>query len=73
MWMKPGKSLAAGVLVALAIAAASLPAAAAGPAEAGAPIPHSLDVVDQNGGMRNLASLAPNKGVVLVFTRSLHW
>jgi hypothetical protein len=56
-----------------ALMVAAVPALAAGSAEPGAPIPHSLDVVDQSGGMRNLETLAPNKGVVLLFTRSLHW
>ena len=74
MWTKLETGIAVGLTVAaLALSAASLPAVAANPAEVGAPAPHSLDVIDHNGGMRDLATLAPNKGVVLLFTRSLHW
>jgi hypothetical protein len=62
--------LLAGVMVALAVAAP--PAGAADPLAVGATAP-PLEMTDQNGVMRDLATLAPNRGVVLLFTRSLHW
>ena len=61
------------VLVAAAFAGTlALPVSAADPLAVGAVAP-PVAATDQNGGMRNLATLTPNKGVVLLFTRSLHW
>lgn len=59
--------------IALALSAASLPTTTAEAADVGSKIPHPLELVDQDGGMQNLGTLTPNKGVVLLFTRSLHW
>lgn len=63
------RGVAAGVL-ALALAMSSV--AAAEPLSAGSTAPE-IAVVDQTGHPRDLASLTPGKGVVLLFTRSLNW
>ena len=70
MWTKLRSGITAGIFAtALAIAA---PASAADALLVGATVP-AFTATDQTGGMRNLAALTPNKGVVLLFTRSLHW
>ncbi|MEK9660793.1 MAG: hypothetical protein VW644_03495 [Alphaproteobacteria bacterium] len=65
-----GKGLAAAALV-LALVTAG-PALAAGDIAVGA-VALEIAAVDQSGTARDLASLAPGKGVVLIFTRSLQW
>jgi hypothetical protein len=75
MWLKVRSGIAAGIFAtALTISAlaVSAPAIAADRLAAGATVP-TFTATDQAGGMRNLATLTPNKGVVLLFTRSLHW
>lgn len=77
MWRKISVGLLLGVFAVgfgpIAVKAAPETQKSAGSQVVLPAIPHSLDLVDQNGAMRNLANLAPNKGVVLIFTRSLHW
>lgn len=66
--------------LALALALASpLPAAAGehdrpdrGP-EVGAPIPHSLRALDQEGRYRDFKALARRRGLIILFARSLDW
>ncbi|MGD8808996.1 MAG: hypothetical protein PVG24_05290 [Gammaproteobacteria bacterium] len=41
--------------------------------EIGAPIPHSLAATDQNGKAQDFASLKGERGLVLLFARSLGW
>lgn len=65
-----GKGLMAAALA--LVLSAPLPALAAGDLAVGAPAP-AIAAVDQTGSSRDLASLAPEKGVVLIFTRSLQW
>ena len=80
MWLKVRSGIAAGIFATaltispLAISALTIsaPAIAADTLVAGATVP-TFSATDQTGGMRNLATLTPNKGVVLLFTRSLHW
>ena len=57
---------------ALALALAMSLVAAAEALSAGTTAPE-IAVVDQTGRPRDLASLTPGKGVVLLFTRSLSW
>jgi hypothetical protein len=70
MWTKLGNGIAAGIFA--TILAISAPVAAADTLSVGTTVP-AFSATDQAGGMRNLAALTPNKGVVLLFTRSLHW
>ena len=72
MRMKFAHAIAAALFAASVTAMAAPPAAAADLLAVGAVAP-PVAATDQNGGMRNLATLTPNKGVVLLFTRSLHW
>lgn len=65
-----GKGIAAMALT-LALTA-SAPALAAGDIAIGSPAPQ-IAAVDQAGTPRDLASLATDKGVILLFTRSLQW
>lgn len=66
--------------LALALALVSpLPAAAGehdradrGP-EVGAPIPHSLRALDQQGRYRDFKALARRRGLIILFARSLDW
>lgn len=39
----------------------------------GTAIPHSLATADQNGKMQDFASLKGERGLVLLFSRSLDW
>lgn len=39
----------------------------------GEPIPHRLTAPDQSGQMRNFRSLKRERGLILLFTRSLDW
>lgn len=67
--------------LALALALASpFPAAAAGDSdrsdrgpEVGAPIPHSLRALDQEGRYRDFKALARRRGLIILFARSLDW
>ena len=64
-------------LLALLLAAATAPAQARdllpnGPG-VGAPIPHDLSSVDQNGQPTDFRRLKGGRGMVLLFTRSLDW
>ena len=44
----------------------------AGP-KIGAQIPGKLAAVDQNGKQRSFENIKGNKGLILIFSRSLHW
>lgn len=62
----------AGAGAGTAAAAGRLDALDMGP-KVGAAIPHSLNVRDQNGQVRNFKSLARRRGLILLFSRSLDW
>ena len=72
---------AAAVALTLALMlAAPFPAAAAGDSdkpdrgpEVGAPIPHSLRALDQQGRYRDFKALARRRGLIILFARSLDW
>ncbi len=75
MWTNLRSGITAGIFataLAMSALAMSVPASAADSLLVGATVP-AFSATDQAGGMRNLATLTPNKGVVLLFTRSLHW
>lgn len=55
-----------------ASAAKNLDELTIGPA-VGAPLPHPLDVPDQNGKAQSFEALKSERGLVLLFSRSFHW
>lgn len=41
--------------------------------QVGTPLPHQLDVPDQDDQVRNFRALTRNRGLILIFSRSLGW
>ena len=42
-------------------------------AEIGAPIPHQLEVPDQTNQVQSFVTLKKNRGLIMLFSRSLAW
>ncbi|MBO6784063.1 MAG: hypothetical protein JJ899_12450 [Alphaproteobacteria bacterium] len=42
-------------------------------AKVGAPIPHQLEVPDQDDQVRSFVTLKKNRGLIMLFSRSLAW
>lgn len=41
--------------------------------QVGAPLPHKLDVPDQTNQVQSFVTLKKNRGLILIFSRSLSW
>jgi len=68
-------------LTAFLLAAFAMPGTAAAQAQdvlragvpVGTPLPHNLDVPDQDDQIRSFQGLSRTKGLILIFSRSLSW